>query len=88
MDRKTARLAFALALRRRRVRKGLSQEQVAHEGVARSHISDLERGLTDPKLTTILELARILGVRPSKLVADVERQYARLMKSRQPPPSA
>lgn len=71
-------MAFAIAIRRRRIRRGLSQEQLAHEGIARSHVSDLERGLVDPKLSTIIQLSRILEVRPSVLVAEVERNLSKL----------
>lgn len=77
-------MAFAMALRRRRIRRKMSQEQLAHEGVARSHVSDLERGLSDPKLSTILELSRILEVRPSVFMAEVERNHIKLTRIRRP----
>lgn len=77
-SREIARQAFARALRRRRIRRGISQEELALEGIARSHVSDLERGLIDPKLSTILQLARIFGVRASVIVAEVERNIAKL----------
>lgn len=83
-DRETALQAFAFALRRRRFRRGLSQEQVANEGgLSRSHLSDLEGARVEPKLTTFLELARVLGVPASSLMRDVERVYVRLEKLRQ-----
>lgn len=74
------KMAFAIAIRRRRVRRRLSQDQLAQEGISRSHVSDLERGLIDPKLTTILKLARILEVRPGVLVTEIERILAKLAK--------
>lgn len=79
-DKQLLRRAFATALRKRRVRKKLSQEQLSHEGVARSHVSDLERGLADPRLSTLFQLTRILGMRPTIFMRDIERQYAKMTK--------
>ncbi|MEN3281452.1 MAG: hypothetical protein V7607_2592 [Solirubrobacteraceae bacterium] len=40
-------------------------------GVDASEISKLERGLQDPRLTTIVRLAGGLGVAPADLLRDV-----------------
>lgn len=54
---------FGRNLRAARVFAELSQREL-HErsGVAQSHISELERALTIPKLDTISDLADVLGV--------------------------
>lgn len=83
-DKEMALRAFAFVLHRRRVRRGLSQEQVANEGrFSRSHLSDLERGQVEPKLGTLLELARILETPASAFMRDIERSYVRLEKLRE-----
>jgi transcriptional regulator with XRE-family HTH domain len=60
-------------LRRHRAAAGLSQEALASRTrLHRTEISLLERGIRDPRLTTIVRIARALGVAPSELLADVE----------------
>lgn len=64
--------AFGIVLRELRRRRSLSQEALAQESeLDRTFIWLLERGLRQPSLTTILQLAGPLGVRPEQLVADV-----------------
>ena len=49
----------------RRVRKhaGLTQEQFAEKsGFSQQYVSDLERGLRNPTVVTLYELAEALGV--------------------------
>jgi transcriptional regulator with XRE-family HTH domain len=58
----------------RRAREGalLTQEGLAHRAnVSSSEISKIERALKDPKLTTLVRLARGLDIRLVELVADV-----------------
>jgi transcriptional regulator with XRE-family HTH domain len=64
---------FGHAVRRRRVAAGLSQEALA--GVARVHptyISLLERGLRDPKLSSMQKLAHALGISVAELASEAE----------------
>jgi len=69
--------AFGKAIRRRRHKKGLTQEQLALDcGLHPTYISLLERGLRHPTLDTIFAIAERLGTRPSLLVADVEKLIA------------
>lgn len=69
--------AFGQVLKRFRAEKGLSQQQLALESnLDRTFISLMERGLRQPSLTTILQLSVVLGIAPSKLIAEVERQLA------------
>ena len=65
--------AFGRALRARRERVGLSQEELGFASeIHRTYISELERGLKNPSLTTIARLADALKTRPSVLVAESE----------------
>jgi transcriptional regulator with XRE-family HTH domain len=64
--------AFGIVLRDLRQARSLSQETLALESeLDRTFISLLERGLRQPSLTTILQLAGPLGVAPEDLVAEV-----------------
>jgi len=64
--------AFGIVLRDLRHARSLSQEALALEsGLDRTFVSLLERGLRQPSLTTILQLAGPLGVAPDDLVAEV-----------------
>jgi transcriptional regulator with XRE-family HTH domain len=64
--------AFGIVLRDLRQARSLSQETLALEsGLDRTFVSLLERGLRQPSLTTILQLAGPLGVAPEDLVAEV-----------------
>jgi len=59
-------------VRRFRVERGLSQEEVAHEaGMKRSYLSDLERGTRNPSVRALGRVADALGVPPEKLLEDV-----------------
>lgn len=52
----------------------MSQEQLAYRAdVDRAFISDIERGVKLPSLTTIFKLAQILEVKPSEIVKRVEQ---------------
>lgn len=67
--------AFGLTLRRLRIAKRISQEQLAHNsGMDRTYISLLERGLRQPSLSTMLGLSRALEVAFSELAKDIERE--------------
>jgi transcriptional regulator with XRE-family HTH domain len=63
---------FAHNLRQRRQAAGLSQEQLADRtGLHPTEISRLERAAREPRLGTIVRLARGLGVGIESLVADI-----------------
>lgn len=64
---------FARNLRRERHRRGLSQEDVAHaSGLHSTEISRLERAAREPRLSTIVRLARALEIRPTDLLDGVK----------------
>ncbi len=66
--------AFGEALRVYRTRQGLTQEALAAAcELHATYISQLERGLKSPSLTTLLLLARALNVRASELVQAAEQ---------------
>jgi transcriptional regulator with XRE-family HTH domain len=66
--------AFGRVLREQRETHGLSQEGLAlAAGVDRTFVSQMERGIRQPTLTTLWKLAAALDVTPSRLVARVER---------------
>lgn len=66
--------AFGLAVRRQRQLLQWSQERLALEaGLNRSFLGEVERGEVAPSLTTIVLLARALGVRPALLLAESEK---------------
>ncbi len=65
------------ALKKARERKGLSQRSLsARTGLPQSHISKIESGGTDIRLSSLIELARVLDLElklvPRKAVAAVE----------------
>ena len=60
-------------LRALREKKGLTQEQLALlAGVRQSVVSKIERGVIDPRFSTMQALARALGMRLDKLEGDEE----------------
>ena len=52
-----------------RLKAGLSQEQLAERsGFSQQYLSGLERGLRNPTVVTLFELAQALGVQPVDLL--------------------
>ena len=57
-------------VRRVRLARGLTQEEFAERsGFSQQYISDLERGLRNPTIVSLYELAQALGVSHVELVA-------------------
>jgi transcriptional regulator with XRE-family HTH domain len=55
--------------RRLRLARGLTQEQMSEiSGFTQQYISDLERGLRNPTVVTLLELAQALKATPIDLI--------------------
>jgi transcriptional regulator with XRE-family HTH domain len=66
---------FGAAVRRRRERQGISQEDFADKaGVHRTYISSIELGKVQVSIGIAFQLAIALGIQPSKLWLDVERE--------------
>jgi transcriptional regulator with XRE-family HTH domain len=65
---------FGQVLREQRNSKGLSQEDLALiADVDRTFVSQMERGIRQPTITTLIKLAGALGIAASLLVQRVER---------------
>ncbi len=69
------RRAFSLALRTLRLRAGYSQVEL---GLSRGHMSEMEHGQHDPKLSTLMQLAESLDLPFSALTWEIEQHYLRL----------
>jgi transcriptional regulator with XRE-family HTH domain len=64
---------FAQNLRSRRLQLGISQEALGDAcGLHRTEISLLERAQREPRLSTIVRLARALGVKPKELLDGIQ----------------
>lgn len=64
---------FGKLLRELRVKKGLSQDELATDAdLDRTYISLLERGMRQPTLETLFVLAKALNVSPSWMVSELE----------------
>ncbi len=73
----TPQEAFGRVLRQLRLASGMSQEQLGLEsGVQRNFISLIETGQNQPTVTTIFRLAKALKIKPSELIATVEKSSA------------
>jgi transcriptional regulator with XRE-family HTH domain len=55
-----------------RADRGLSQTQVSkRSGAHVTEVSRIERGLRDPRLSTIIRLARAMDVKPARLLDGI-----------------
>ena len=67
--------AFGTVVRETRLACGLSQEALAHAaGLDRSYFSKIERGLSQPTLFAILNIAQALGFKASTLVSHTQKR--------------
>jgi transcriptional regulator with XRE-family HTH domain len=63
---------FAVNLRQQRLRRGLSQEALGHKcHLHRTEVSLLERAQREPRLSTIVRLARALEISPAVLLEGI-----------------
>ena len=70
--------AFGHAVRARREELGWSQEALGFEAdLHRTYISEIERGVRNPTVTSIFKLARALEVLPSALFTAAEKALGR-----------
>ncbi|MEI3604531.1 helix-turn-helix transcriptional regulator [Pseudogracilibacillus sp. SE30717A] len=64
---------FGVILRKYRNKTGLSQEGLALKcGLDRTYISLLERGKRKPTINTVFAIAKIINVKPSQMIKEVE----------------
>lgn len=67
-------LALGAAVRARRERIGMSQEEFGFEAeIHRTYIGGIERGERNPTVLTLLRLAKVLGTTPAQIMRDTER---------------
>ncbi|MCX6969305.1 MAG: helix-turn-helix transcriptional regulator [Verrucomicrobia bacterium] len=63
---------FGLNVARLRAAKGFSQEKLAEKaGIDRTYVSGIERGVRNPGIKTVLQIAKALGVSITELCEDV-----------------
>jgi transcriptional regulator with XRE-family HTH domain len=64
------RRQLARNLKRLRLEKGWSQEELADQaGLHRTYVSGVERGVRNPTITIVAALAKALGVSPAELLS-------------------
>jgi transcriptional regulator with XRE-family HTH domain len=69
------KLAFGVVLRRLREEREMTQEQLAWDTqMSRVYISEIERGLREPGLGTIVRLAGSLGLSAAEMIAMFEKE--------------
>jgi transcriptional regulator with XRE-family HTH domain len=68
-----ALLALGTAIRSLRKTHGLSQEELAHRShVDRSYMSSIERGMQNPGVMTVVQIAAGIGVSVAELAAKAK----------------
>ncbi len=61
-------------VRKARLTQGLTQEELSYRsGFSQQYLSDLERGLRNPTIITLYELAKALGTDHVRLVSPDEK---------------
>ena len=61
-------------LREQRISRDLSQEELALAAdVDRTFVSQMERGIRQPTITTLIKLAGALNIQPSTLIVRMEK---------------
>lgn len=64
-------------LRRLRRAAGLTQEELAHRAsIDRTYLSDIERGIRNPTILMLLDLATVLQTHPAILLVPEDRAAA------------
>lgn len=63
-----------LTIRKLRIQKGMTQDLLSGlAGVARTHLTMIESGSKQPNFETIWRIAVALDLKPSELVAEIEK---------------
>ena len=77
-QRTPAKVALGRAVSALRERKGLTQERLALEsGLTRKAVSELERGLTYPRLDSLDRIAAAVGVDRRQILGEASELEAR-----------
>ena len=65
------RIPFGLRIRKLRQQKGLTLEKVSElSGLHATYLGEVERGIRNPALISIVKIARGLNVTPARLFGD------------------
>jgi XRE family transcriptional regulator, regulator of sulfur utilization len=65
--------ALGVAIKKARLKKGMTQEQLAHEaGMSLSTLARIETGAHEARISTILLIAKALGVSAASLIDECE----------------
>lgn len=68
------RKTFGQVVRSLRKVRGIPQDDLAHRaGLERAYMGKVERGESNPSLSTIQAIAKALKLKPSELLARMER---------------
>ena len=79
MGRRSLSAAFAEVVREQRAKRGVSQEDLAHDaGLHRTYVGLIERGLRNPTIEVGHALALALGTTLSDLIRRAERRLGRM----------
>lgn len=71
--------AVGKTIRALRKEKGLSQDVLSGlAGIARTHLTMIENGSKQANFETLWRIATALGMRPSELVAQIEKRIEKL----------
>ena len=66
-----ALVALGMAIRSTRKARGISQEELAHRSqIERSYMSSIERGMQNPGVMAIVQIAAGIGISVTDLVAE------------------
>ncbi len=64
-------------VRRLRLAAGLTQEELAHRAdIDRTYVSDIERGIRNPSLLVLRDIAGVVGRHPAALLVPAEQADA------------
>lgn len=78
------KLAFGQILRKYRLQQKLSQEKLAElADLDRTYISQIERGLKSPSISTLIALVGALNTKAHLLISEVESELENRCKERQ-----
>jgi transcriptional regulator with XRE-family HTH domain len=82
---KHIKVRFGLAIRHLRLRRNLTQEELAHQALLhRTYLTDIERGTRNPSIEVVEKLANGLGISVSELfrLAETVTPSPRLVSRR------
>lgn len=68
-----ALISLGAAIRRARLERGVSQEELAHlSSLDRSYMSSIERGTQNPGIISVLRIANAMEMTLTELMAEAE----------------